>query len=217
MDEVQTFEAPKAQTDSRVDMASSPNSHISTIQVEPRGEATIPAKESDEIVVVLSGACTVETPSGRHELHEGQGFLLPLGIACQVKNSADAPVSLLSMLTKRSTPYVTNVASEVTVKFPVQHVDGLGFSSRLYVYIMDRRTLGLSPLIMEEWNQASVIRMNCKFRREGDTIIATLPERVVRWYGVDDLQDGDYTVTHDRRRSRVRVNLTPFIARHAVK
>ena len=68
---------------------------------------------------------------------------------------------------------------------------------------------------MEEWNQASALRMNCKFRREGDQLLATLPERVVRWYGLDDLCEGDYTLTHDRRRSRVRVDLTPLIARRA--
>jgi hypothetical protein len=215
VDEVQTFRAPKSQTESRVDMAISPNSHISTIQVEAHGEALIPAKESDEIIVLVGGSCTIVTPSGAHELREGQGFLLPLGLACQARNGTDAPATLLSMLTKRTAPYDTNVASDVTVRFPVEFVDGLGLGSKLYAYVMDRRTIGISPLIMEEWNQASVVRMNCKFRREGDTVVATLPERVVRWYGLDDLKDDDYSVTHDRRRSRVRVDLTPGIARRA--
>jgi hypothetical protein len=196
-------------------MASSPNSHISTILVEPHGSVQIPAKDSDEIIVVVNGSCVVEAPSGEHELHAGKGFLLALGISGRVRNDADEPATLLSMLTKRSTPYVTNVISDVTVRFPAEYVDGLGLGSRLYAYVMDRRTIGISPLIMEEWNQASVLRMNCKFQREGDTIVATLPERVVRWYGLDDLGDGDYTVTHDRRRSRVRVDLTPLIARLA--
>jgi hypothetical protein len=196
-------------------MASSPNSHISTIQIEPHQGTQIPAKDSDEIIVVVNGACVVEVPSGSYELHAGQGFLVALGVSARVRNDADEPANLLSMLTKRSTPYVTNVVSDVTVRFPAEFVDGLGLGSRLYVYVMDRRTIGISPLIMEEWNQASVLRMNCKFEREGDTVVATLPERVVRWYELDDLRDGDYMVTHDRRRSRVRVDLTPLIARRA--
>jgi mannose-6-phosphate isomerase-like protein (cupin superfamily) len=217
VDEVQTFRTPESQTEHQLDMAASPNSHISTIQVEPHGTTSIPAKESDEILVVVDGSCVVETPSGRHELHQGQGFLLPLGLSCRVENSGNDPVSLLSMLTKRTAPYVTNVVSDVAVRFPAEFVDGMGIGTRLYAYVMDRRTIGISPLIMEEWNQASVVRMNCKFRREGETIVATLPERVVRWYGLDDLRDGDYAVTHDRRRSRVRVDLTPGIARRAAQ
>jgi mannose-6-phosphate isomerase-like protein (cupin superfamily) len=215
VDEVQTFTAPRSQSESHVDMAMSPNSHISTIQVDPHGETPIPAKESDEILVVVNGTCIAETAAGSHALHEGQGFLLPLGMPCRIRNESDAPVNLLSMLTKRTSPYDTNVVSDVIVRFPAELVSGLGLGSKLYAYVMDRRTIGISPLIMEEWNQASALRMNCKFRREGDTIVATLPERVVRWYGLDDLRDGDYTVTHDRRRSRVRVDLTPLIARRA--
>ncbi len=215
VDEVQIFKAPPSQSERQADLASSPNSHIAMIKVDPHSETPIPAKESDEILVVVSGSCVVETAAGSHALSEGKGFLLPLGLACRIRNDNDAPVSVLSMLTKRTTPYVTNVVSDVTVRFPVEFVDGLGIGSRLYAYVMDRRTIGISPLIMEEWNQASALRMNCKFRREGDTIVATLPERVVRWYGLDDLRDDDYTVTHDRRRSRVRVDLTPLIARRA--
>ncbi len=215
VDEVQTFLAPRSQSESQVDMAVSPNSHISTIQVGPHSETTISAKESDEILVVVNGTCVAETAAGSHALHEGQGFLLPLGLPCRIRNDGEGPVNLLSMLTKRTSPYDTNVVSDVIVRFPAEYVSGLGLGTKLYAYVMDRRTIGISPLIMEEWNQASVVRMNCKFRREGDAVVATLPERVVRWYGLDDLSDGDYTVTHDRRRSRVRVDLTAGIARRA--
>lgn len=215
VDEVQIFRAPESQSEHRLDMASSPNSHISTIKIEPRGEVPIPGKDSDEILVVIRGTCLVDAPSGTSRLREGQGFLLPLGLACRVRNDAEQPTLILSMLTRRTTPYVTNVVSDVVIRVPVEFIDGLGIGSRLYAYVMDRRAIGISPLIMEEWNQASALRMNCKFQREGNTIVATLPERVVRWYGLEDLRDGDYTLTHDRRRSRVRVDLTPYIARRA--
>jgi len=211
VDEVQVFQAPK----NTAELASSPNSKIATMEVEPGGKLDLPAKDSDEILVVLSGTCTVEVPSGKHELHSGQGFLIPLGMGWQVSNSGKEPTSILSLLTRRTTPYVTNVASDVTLKIPVDFVDGLGIGRALYAYIIDRRIIGISPHIMEEWNQASLLRMNCKFTRDGDTLRATLPERVVRWYGIDDLSDDDYTLTHDRRRSRVKVDITPHLARHA--
>lgn len=215
VDEVQVFRAQVAAGASQTEMANSPNSQITTLQVEPRGSMAVPAKDSDEILVVVTGSCTVEGPTGAQALQAGQGFLVPLGVACRIRNENDEPASVLSMLTKRSTPYVTNVASDVTVRIPAEYVDGLGLGSRLYAYVIDRRTIGISPLIMEEWNQASLLRMNCSFKRDGDQLVATLPERVVRWYGLDDLADADYTLTHDRRRSRVRVDLTPLIARRA--
>ena len=215
VDAVQVFRADPTHAGSKADLAGSPNSEITTLRVEAHSETLIPTRDSDQILVVLTGSCIVEGPSGQHDLQSGQGFLIPLGGSCRIKNPADEPVSFFSMLTKRSAPYVTNVASDVTVRMPAEFINGLGLGSRLYAYVMDRRTIGISPLIMEEWNQASALRMNCSFRQEGDEILVTLPERVVRWYGVDDLGDGDYTLKHDRRRSRVRVDLTPFIARHA--
>jgi quercetin dioxygenase-like cupin family protein len=215
VDEVQVFQTPQSQQDECVDLASSPNSHISNLRVEPGESVQLPIQDSDRILVVLSGACTVTSPSGAHELTRGKGFLVPADLACRVTNEGDEPVGLFSMQTRRSTPYVTNVMSDVVLKIPAELVDGMGLGNRLYAYVMDRRTLGISPLIMEEWNQASALRMNCKFVREGDMLHATLPERVVRWYGLDDLGDGDYTLTHDRRRSRVRVDLTPLLARQA--
>lgn len=217
VDQVQVFRAERTPAERGAEMASSPNSEISTFQVKPHSEAPIPVRDSDHILVVLAGTCAVQGPSGEHSLSSGQGFLVPLGVACHVKNSSDEPVSFLSMLTKRSTPYVTNVMSDVSIRIPAEYIDGLGLGSRLYAYVMDRRTIGISPLIMEEWNQASALRMNCKFRMEGAQVVATLPERVVRWYGLDDLADGDYTLKHDRRRSRVRVDLTPLITRRAAQ
>src|SRR6266508_1378405 len=118
VDEVQVFQAQQA----AAELASSPNSQIATLQVMPQSETAIPAKDSDEILVVLTGTCTVEVPSGKHELHSGQGFLIPLGVGWRVSNRGDGTVSILSLLTKRTKPYVTNVASDVTVKIPAEFI-----------------------------------------------------------------------------------------------
>ena len=199
VDEVQTFDATEALKTGRFDMAISPNSHITVVRVPPKGETQIHPEDSDQILVVLEGACTVETPSGSHELGLNQGVLIPPGTNCRFTNMSDDPLVLFSMLTRRPSELMSNRPSDVVVKIPVEYLDAKGIGNRIYAYTMDRVTIGISPHIMEEWNQVSTLRMNCKYRREGDLIVAMLPERIVGWYRLDGLAEGDYTLRTDGR------------------
>ena len=142
-------------------------------------------------------------------------MLIPPGVECRLTNAGREELVLFSMQTKRAAALVANVPSDVQVKVPIEFLNAKGIGSRIYAYIMDRCTIGLSPLIMEEWNQVSAVRMNCRYEKDGDIVVATLPERAVRWYGIDSLSDSDYALRTDRTRTRVRVDITPYIERKA--
>src|SRR5438552_18029733 len=66
----------------RVDMANSPNSYIAAFGVEPRhGETRVHSHpDSDQILFVLKGECTVEGLSGRYVLGAEEGVLIPAGV-----------------------------------------------------------------------------------------------------------------------------------------
>ncbi len=212
VDAVQIFDSAEALQKHQLDMSSSPNSHIKMIAVPASGEQAISPQDSDEILVVLKGACTVEKPSGPQSLKEHEGVLIPPGFSCRIINTGEGELAMLSTRVQR-TVALPNVPSDVAVKIPLDYLNGKGFGHHLYAYVMDRRTVGISPHIYEEWNQASAVRMNCKFEQVGDVVHAKLPERVARWYGLASLADSDYTLKVDRARTRVRVDFTPLLAR----
>ena len=214
LDRVQIFSMAQA-AGAGAALATSPNSNIVAVRV-PAGEATrIEAQESDRILVLLRGECSVDSPSGKRRLDPQQGMLIPAGVVCHLENDGRGDAVFFSMQTKRAAALVANTVSDVRVNVPVEYLDAKGIGSRIYAYTIDRCTIGLSPLIMEEWNQVSAVRMNCKYERVDDQVVATLPQRLVEWYGIADLTDGDYTLRPDRTRTRVRVNITPFVERKA--
>src|SRR5215216_3413161 len=63
---------------SRVDMAKSPNSYIAVFGVGPRlGETRVHSHpDSDQILFILKGECTVEGLSGRYVLESDEGVLI---------------------------------------------------------------------------------------------------------------------------------------------
>lgn len=215
VDQVQIFSMAQATGPGDSSVANSPNSNIAVVRISPREKAHIEALDSDRILVLLRGECSVESPAGNRQLTPQQGMLIPSGLACQVENTARRDAVLFSMQTKRAAALVANTVSDVQVTVPLEYLDAKGIGSRIYAYVMDRATIGLSPHIMEEWNQVSAVRMNCKYEKMGDQVVATLPQRLVEWYGISDLTAGDYTIRPDRTRSRVRVNITPFIEKKA--
>jgi len=91
-----------------------------------------------------------------------------------------------------------------------------GIGRHIYVFALDRTTIGISTLLHGEWNNASLLRMNCEFEQEGDTIIAKLPERLVRWYKINNLSEADYKLIRDPDGTRVRLDLEPLIKREVV-
>ena len=215
VDQVQIYSVAQAGRQLSSDLADSPNSTISVLRMAPGENAELKPEGSDRILVVLRGEGSATWPDGDRALKTQQGMLVPPGLSCRLSNTGQVEFVVYSMLTRRPEALVANVASDVQVRAPIEQMNAKGIGNRIYAYVMDRATIGLSPLIMEEWNKVSAVRMNCKYERVGDEVVATLPARVVQWYGIEDLAEGDYTIRTDRTRTRVRVDITPFIARKA--
>jgi hypothetical protein len=49
--------------------------------------------------------------------------------------------------------------------------------------------------------------MNCEYEREGDWVTARLPLRLVQWYKLEGLKEGDYKLEPQPDGARVRVSL----------
>jgi mannose-6-phosphate isomerase-like protein (cupin superfamily) len=224
VDEVQTFDVTEAMKkrdhlSGRVDMARSPNSFIAVFQTRPRGGETHIHQhpDSDQILYILDGELTVESLSGRFTLTPKQGVLIPAGVHYGFTNTTDRDVVFLTMRTEssggRRVAYVANVPSEIAVKIPTDEIGAKGFGRHVYVYAMDRSTIGISPVLMEEWNKACLLRMNCEYEKQDGAIVAKLPQRMVQWYKIDKLADSDYRLVTEPEKIRIRVDLTPLIER----
>jgi mannose-6-phosphate isomerase-like protein (cupin superfamily) len=223
-EKVQVFDVAEAlerrdRHSGRVDMANSPNSYIAVFGVAPRhGETRVHSHpDSDQILFVLKGECTVEGLTGRYKLEEDQGVLIPAGVNYGFTNLAEDQLVFLSLRTEgsggRRVAYVPSVPSDVGIKIPAAQIGAQGIGTHLYAYALDGYTIGISPFIVEEWNRACVLRMECSYEKAGDDIVAVLPERLAYWYRLSDLFDGDYKVIADPDGSRVQVDLTPAIDR----
>ena len=205
----------------RVDMATSPNCYIAFFQTRPRGGETHVHShpDSDQILYVIKGECTVEGLDGRYMLKDNQGVLIPAGVNYGFTNMSEDDLMFLSMRTEstggRRVGYVPGVPSDALIQIPEGEISAKGIGRHLYAYVLDRRTIGISPLLLEEWNRAAILRMECDYERRGANILANLPERISRWYEVDDLTDADYRLVTDPERTRVRIDLSPIIDRTA--
>ena len=207
----------------RIDMATSPNCYIAAFGVASRGGETRVHShpDSDQILFILKGECTAEGLSGRYVLESGQGVLIPSGVNYGFTNEADDELVFLSMRTEasggRRVAYVPSVPSDVGIKIPAAMLNSQGIGSHLYVYALDSETIGVSPLLLDDWNRGSVLRMECTFEKRGEDVVAVLPERLAYWYRVDDLADSDYTIEPDADGTRVRINITPAIKRQLAR
>lgn len=226
-EEVQIFDTIEAlkkgdHLSGRVDMANSPNSFIAVFRTPPRGGETHihHHPDSDQVLYVLKGEITVEGLSGKYKLNQQQGVLIPAGVHYGFTNEGKEDVHFLSFRTEssggRRVAYVKNVPSKVHVKIPADAMMAKGIGSHIYVFALDRTTIGISTLLMGEWNNASLLRMNCEFEKDSDTIIAKLPERLARWYKIDSLSESDYKLVRDPDGTRVRIDLGPLIYRERV-
>jgi len=154
---------------------------------------------------------------GQYTLLENQGVLIPAGVNYGFTNTAEEDLLFLSMRTEstggRRGGYVPGVPSDAVFQLPEEELTAKGIGRHLYVYALDRRTIGVSPLLIEEWNRSGILRMECEWERRGDAIVASLPERFSQWYEVDDLTEIDYRIFTDPEKSRVRIDLSPAIDR----
>ena len=223
-DEVQIFDVAEAvkrrdHLSGRVDMARSPNSFVAVFQTKPRGgEAHIHQHpDSDQILFLLKGELTLESLSGKYTLKPNQGVLIPSGVHYGFINTTDEDVVFLSMRTEstggRRVAYLPNAPSDVRLRVPASAITARGLGRHVYVYALDRTAFGVSAILLEEWNKASLLRMHCDYEREGDFVIAKLPVRLVQWYKLDGLKEGDYHLLPESDGARVRVDLTPMISR----
>jgi len=217
-DEVQIFDVDEAlkkgdQLSGRTDMAKSPNSFVAVFRTRPRGGETHihHHPDSDQILFVLKSELTVEGLSGKYTLKPNQGVLIPAGVHYGFTNTTQEDLIFLSMRTEssggRRVAYVRNVASEVHLKIPAQALTAKGIGRHIYVYAMDRDTFGVSPLLFEDWNKASLLRMNCEYEQDDGHVIAKLPERLVQWYKINKLTDSNYKLIAEPDGTRVRVQL----------
>ncbi|HEY2987479.1 MAG TPA: cupin domain-containing protein [Candidatus Binatia bacterium] len=225
-DEVQIFDVAEAvkkrdHLSGRVDMAKSPNSFVAVFQTKPRGgEAHIHQHpDSDQILFLLKGELTLESLSGKYTLKPDQGVMIPAGVHYGFINTTDQDAVFLSMRTEssggRRVAHVANVSSDVRVRVPASAITSRGLGRHIYVYALDRTSFGISAVLLEEWNKASLLRMHCDYAREGDSVVATLPLRIVQWYRLETLKEGDYDLTPENDGTRVRVDLQPMIERQA--
>jgi mannose-6-phosphate isomerase-like protein (cupin superfamily) len=225
-DEVQIFDVGESvkkrdNISGRVDMAKSPNSFVAVFQTRPRGgEAHVHQHpDSDQILFILKGEVTVESLSGKYTLRPNQGVLIPAGVHYGFINQSEEDVVFLSMRTEstggRRVAYVPNVPSDVHLRVPAEAITARGLGRHIYVYALDRKGFGVSAVLLEEWNKGSLLRMNCQYERDGDTVIAKLPLRLVQWYGLEELKEGDYKLVPEPDGLRVRVDLQPLLARDA--
>ncbi len=205
----------------RVDMANSANSYVAAFGVEPgHGETRVHSHpDSDQILFILKGECTVEGLTGRYVLADQEGVLIPAGVNYGFTNLTEETLVFLSMRTEssggRRIAYVPSVPSDAGIRLPAGAIPAEEIGTHLYMYALDSRTIGISPRIDDDWNRACVIRMECTFERAGKFLVAVLPERLAYWYRTPDLNDGDYTVTTEPG-GRVRIDLGPVIERQAL-
>jgi quercetin dioxygenase-like cupin family protein len=217
-DEVQIFDVAESvlkrdHLSGRVDMAKSPNSFVAVFQTKPRGgEAHIHQHpDSDQILFLLAGELTLESLSGKYTLKHNQGVMIPAGVHYGFINTTDQDAIFLSMRTEstggRRVAYMPNVPSDVRLRVPASAITARGLGRHIYVYALDRTGFGVSAILLEEWNKASLLRMNCEYEREGDWVTARLPLRLVQWYKLEGLKEGDYNLAPEPDGARVRVSL----------
>jgi mannose-6-phosphate isomerase-like protein (cupin superfamily) len=226
-DEVQIFDVAEAmkrrdQISGRVDMARSPSSFIAVFQTRPRGGETHIHQhpDSDQILFVLKGEVTVESLSRKYVLTPNQGVLIPAGAHYGFTNTTQEDVVFLTMRTEssggRRVAYVENVPSAVQLKIPAAAINARGIGRHIYCYAMDRSTVGVSSVLLEEWNKKSLLRMHCEYEKSGDFVIAKLPERLVQWYRIESLSESDYYLHPEGDNLRVRLDLRPMIKRQSL-
>jgi len=221
LEEVQIFDVGEALKrrepfrGGRVDMAKSANSYIAVFQTHPRGGETHIHQhpDSDQVLFILRGELTVEGLSGKYELKREQGVLIPAGTHYGFTNVAQEDVVFLSMRTEslggRRVAHVKEEESNVSIKIPLEEIAAKGLGSKIYVYALDCRTIGISAMRLEEWNKQSLLRMECPYEKNDSHVVAKLPTRLALWYRISRLSESDYRVLGEPDGIRVRVDVGP--------
>ena len=172
-------------------MARSPNSFIAVFQTRPRGgETHIHSASRFRSDSLYPRRLSSPWKGFREDLcsRANQGVLIPAGVHYGFTNTTERDVVFNyenGVERRAAVAYVANVPSDIHVKIPADEIGAKGFGRHIYVYAMDRSTIGISPLLMEEWNKACLLRMNCEYEKQDGVIIAKLPQRMTQWYKID--------------------------------
>ena len=141
--------------------------------------------------------------------------MIPAGVNYGFTNMTQDQLVFLSMRTEgsggRRIAYVPSVPSLVSVSIPTERIAAKGLGSQVYAYALDGHTIGISPLLLEDWNRSAVLRMECVYEQAGDGTAVALPERIADWYRLTTLSENDYLLVPDPDNTRVQVDLTPLI------
>jgi tripartite-type tricarboxylate transporter receptor subunit TctC len=100
--------------------------------------------------------------------------------------------------------------------YSTEAISARGIGRHIYCYAMDRATIGISSVLLEDWNKKSLLRMHCEYEKSGDWTIAKLPERLVQWYQIESLSESDYRLVPEPDKMRLRLDLRPLIKRQAL-
>ena len=214
-DEVQVFRLGgiaegSVNADGRV-VANSSNSRIAMFELRS-GESSPELRaqpDCDQILFVIEGECSLSCEAGEFRLKKDQGFLVPADVRYAVSNPGSARAALLLMrTTAQPEEQVSNVPSDLRVKLPFGELSGGEVRSHFELYALTRHAIGVSFLLMKDWNEASLVRMHAPWEIEGDTLWVTNPQRFAQWYGLQRLDEGDYRFVPDgTARTRGRIQL----------
>ena len=214
-DELQVFRLGEitegsVNADGRV-VANSSNSRITTFELKS-GESSPELRaqsDCDQILFVIEGECSLSCEAGEFVLKKDQGFLVPADVRYAVSNPGSARTALLLMRTTAPPEeQVSNVPSDLRVKLPFDEFSGGEIRSHFELYALTRHAIGVSFLLMQDWNEASLVRMHAPWEIEGDTLWVTIPQRFAQWYGLQKLDEGDYRFVPDgTARTRGRIQL----------
>ena len=214
-DELQVFRLGEiaegsVSADGRV-VADSSNCHIATFELQS-GESSPELRarpDCEQILFVIEGECSLSCEAGEFLLKKDQGFLVPADVRYAVSNPGSARAALLLMrTTAQPEKQVLNVPSDLRVKLPFDEFSGGEIRSHFELYALTRHAIGVSFLLMQDWNEASLMRMHAPHEIDGDTLWVTIPQRFAQWYGLQRLDDGDYRFVPDgTARTRGRIQL----------
>ena len=184
----------------RVDMATGALSYIAVFKTAPRrGEPTFHQHpDSDQILFVLDGECTARSLDGEEVLKPNDGVLIPAGSYYGFANTGEGDMYFLSMRTESSggryIGYAPDSPSGVRVNISEEMFSAKPEKDDLVVYVIDHKTMGISPSLIQEWNKSCLLRGSAPYKREDGRFVVELPQRIADWYEIKTLSDQEYQV-----------------------
>lgn len=199
----------------RTDMATGALSYVAIFETGPKqGELSVHQHpDSDQILFVLKGECTTRGLEGGEVLNPQEGVLIPAGSYYGFANTGEGALNFLSMRTEstggRHIRYVADQSSGVRIKIPHARFGAAAEEGSAEVYVLDHRTIAVSPVLIPEWNRSCVLRSSCAYARVNDDVVIELPQRVAGWYELSELQADQYRIVSTPGKRGVRIEL-PF-------